>query len=82
MLNMMNYIFSDDLYCGGMNSLVGLNNNNNNNDDSNKQNTLSICGILDGVSSLISCKMVLSDDLLILCAVYSEYCNNNSYVIY
>ena len=58
-----------------MNTLVGLNNNSNRNKE---ENVLSTKIILDGVSSLMSSKMPLSDDILILCSIYSKYCDNNS----
>ena len=46
-----------------------------------KENVLSMKTILDGVhvSTLISHKLPLSDDLLILCSIYTEYCNMSEY---
>ena len=69
-------VYWDDLFCGGFQSLVGLNNNNNKNNIKNSQ--LSMSCILDNIKLLISNKMCLSDDLLILCAIYCNHLNDES----
>ena len=65
----------DDFACD-MENLIGLKMNNNNS-NSNKKNVMSL--VLECVESLINLKMALSIDLLILCCIYANYCNNNQF---
>ena len=59
--------------------LTGLKMNDSSNDNNNISGVNGMSLLLKCMESLISLKMPLSHDLLVLCCIYANYCNNHEF---